>query len=188
MILSSTSNANGLSLEQFYIDYVYDYGQVLKDLVAKKTPNSLAGTPNAPTLNPANFKVVQVNQHLTNTTESNALKSKHNILVNAKSELDQLQIVVANRTQKLKITKFPSLAEKKKVEKEIADLLNKISGKSKQIANSTTEILSLSKNPNNKVDPKFRLRGFWSIPEAVSTRGTKPQEVVQFVVQYRYLS
>jgi hypothetical protein len=188
LLLSSTSNANGLSLEQFYIDYVYDYGQVLKDLVAKKTPNSLAGTPNAPTLDVTNFKVVQVNQHLTNTPESNVLKAKHNILVNAKSELEQLQTAIVSRTQKLKITKFPSLAEKKKVEKEIADLSNKESGKSKQIANATNEILSLSKNPNNKVDPKFRLRGFWSIPEAVATRGTRPQEVVQFVVQYRYLS
>lgn len=188
LTLSSSSNANGLTLEQFYVDYVYDYGQTLKDLVAKKTPNTLAGTPNVPTLNPANFKVVQVNQHLTNTPESNVLKSKHNILVNNKSELEQLQTAITNRQFKLKVTKFPSLAEKKKVEKEIVELTNKESSKARQIANATSEILSLSKNPNNKVEPKFRLRGFWSIPEAVATRGTKPQEIVQFRVQYRYLS
>ena len=37
--LSSTDNSNGLTMEQYYIDYVYDYGEVLQDLVAKKTPN-----------------------------------------------------------------------------------------------------------------------------------------------------
>lgn len=186
--LSNQSSSNGLSLEQFYIDYVYDYGQTLKDLVAKKTPNTLAGMPNSPTLNTENFKVVQINQHLTNTPESNVIKSKHNILVNAKSELEQIQSAIVARQQKLKLTKFNSLSEKKKVEKEIVDLSSKESSKAKQIANATNEIISISKNPNNKVEPKFRLRGFWSMPEAVATRGTKPQEVVQFRVQYRYVS
>lgn len=186
--LSNQSASNGLTLEQFYIDYVYDYGQTLKDLVAKKTPNTLAGTPNSPTLNTENFKVVQINQHLTNTPESNVIKSKHNILVNAKSELEQIQSAIVARQQKLKLTKFNSLSEKKKVEKEIVDLSSKESSKSKQISNATNELISISKNPNNKVEPKFRLRGFWSMPEAVATRGTKPQEVVQFRVQYRYVS
>ena len=45
-------------MEQFYIDYVYDYGVVLQDLVAKKTPNVLGGTPVAPALSVDNFKVV----------------------------------------------------------------------------------------------------------------------------------
>ena len=67
LTLDSTAPENGLTMEQFYIDYVYDYGEVLQDLVAKKTPNKLAGTPIAPTLNLTNFKVVQINKHLTDT-------------------------------------------------------------------------------------------------------------------------
>ena len=51
LLLEDSSAANGTSLQQFYIDYVYDYGTVLKDLVAKKIPNTLAGTPNSVTLN-----------------------------------------------------------------------------------------------------------------------------------------
>ena len=30
------------------------------------------------------------------------------------------------------------------------------------------------------------MRGFWTIPSAVVTRSTRPQEIVQFRVQYRY--
>ena len=77
--LLSDSTANGLTMEQFYIDYVYDYGIALKDLVAKKTPNSLAGVPNLPILNPNNFKVVQVNKHLTDTPDANLIKQKYNL-------------------------------------------------------------------------------------------------------------
>jgi hypothetical protein len=41
--LVSDSTANGLSMEQFYTDYVYDYGVILQDLVAKKIPNVPGG-------------------------------------------------------------------------------------------------------------------------------------------------
>ena len=188
LTLSSSSDANGLSMEEFYINYVYDYGEVLKDLVAKKTPNKLAGVPNAPTLVSDNFKVVQINQHLTDTPDSNLIKQKHNFSLNLKSEVNQLQNAIIDRNKKLKITKFNSEADKKKFDLEVSDLEFKRESRSKQLSTITQEIIDLAKNPNTKVDPKFKVRGFWSIPEAVSTRGTKPQEVVQFRVQYRYIS
>jgi len=188
LTLSQNSDANGLSMDQFYQDYVYDYGQVLKDLVAKKTPNRLAGVPNIPTLDVNNFKVVQINSHLTNTPDSNLIKQKHNIGVNLKSELDQLQNAINDRNKKIKISKFKSVDDKKKADLEINDLTNKRILKSKQLESISKEILSLSKSPQIKVDPKFRVRGFWAMPEAVSTRGTKPQEVVQFKIQWRYVS
>jgi hypothetical protein len=60
--------------------------------------------------------------------------------------------------------------------------------KSKLLATTTQEIIQLSNSPQTKVKPKFRIRGFWTVPSAVITRGTRPQEIVQFRVQYRYLS
>jgi hypothetical protein len=186
--LSNTSDSNGLSMEEFYIDYVYDYGEILKDLVAKKTPNKLAGIPNVPTLVVDNFKVVQINQHLTDTPDSNLIKQKHNFSLNLKSEVEQLQTSILDRNKKLKTTKFKSIADKQKHDLELVDLEFKRVSRAKQLATLSQEIIELSKNPNNKVDPKFRVRGFWTMPEAVSTRGTKPQEVVQFKVQYRYIS
>lgn len=188
LTLSSSSDANGLSMDQFYQDYIYDYGEVLKDLVAKKTPNKLAGTPNAPTLDVNNFKVVQINQHLTDTPDSNLIKQKHNFGVNLKSEIDQLQNALNDRSKKFKILKFKSVDDKKKADLEILDLTSKREVKSKQLESITKEILSLSNSSQTKAEPKFRVRGFWPIPEAVSTRGTKPQEVVQFKIQWRYIS
>ena len=186
--LSSTSNANGLSMEQFYIDYVYDYGVVLQDLVAKKTPNSLAGTPLAPTLATNNFKVVQTNKHLTDTPDSNLIKQKHNNQLSIKSEIQQISDAILARNKAAKFTKFKSDSAKKQADLEIQDLITKKDSKSKLLASTTQEIIDLSKDPKNNVNPEFSVRGFWSIPSAVVTTGTAPQEIVQFRVQYRKLS
>ena len=188
LTLNSNSSANGLTMQQFYTDYVYDYGEILKDLVAKKTPNKLAGTPVSPTLVLDNFKVVQINTHLTDTPDANLIKQKHNYQLTLKSEVEQIQQALNDRQKKIKITKFKSDAQKQQSKLEVGDLTKKKESRSKLLATLTQEIIDLAKNPTTKVEPKFRVRGFWSMPEAVATRGTKPQEIVQFRVQYRYVS
>lgn len=186
--LESDSDSNGLTMEQFYVDYVYDYGEVLQDLVAKKTPNKLAGTPNSPTLVSDNFKVVQVNKHLTDTPDGNLIKQKHNYQLSLKSEVQQIQDAILDRNKKMKVTKFKSESSKKQSKLEIDELSRKKNSKSKLLGSVTKEIIDLSRSPSTKVEPKFRVRGFWTMPESVVTRGTKPQEIVQFRVQYRYVS
>ena len=188
LTLNSPAPENGLTMEQFYTDYVYDYGTVLKDLVAKKTPNALAGTPTAPTLNASNFKVVQVNKHLTDTPDSNLIKQKHNYQLTLKSEIQQLKDAIMSKTSKVRFVKFKSESDKKQSNLEVEELTRKKDSKSKLLATVTQEIIALSNNPKTKVAPKFRVRGFWTIPSAIVTRGTRPQEIVQFRVQYRYVS
>jgi hypothetical protein len=180
---------NQISLEQYYTDSVFDYGTLLKDLVAKKTPNSKAGTPTPPTLLPTNFKVVQINQHLTNTTDTDQLKKLHTQQKSLKSEVRQLEESVSYRNREMRLTDFKNDAEVKKLNLTLKDTITKKESKSKLLASVNTQLLDLSRNINNiKAEPKFRIRGFWDIPEAVLTRGTFPQEVIQFRVQYRYLS
>lgn len=186
--LDTDAPENGLTMEQFYIDYVYDYGEALQDLVAKKTPNKLAGTPVAPTLNLDNFKVVQINRHLTDTPDSNSIKQKHNLQLTLQSEVQQISEAIIDKNKKNKFTKYANESLKKQSNLEVDELVKKKDTKSRLLSTVTQEIINLSKSPNNKVEPKFRLRGFWVIPEAVVTRGTRPQEIVQFRVQYRYLS
>jgi hypothetical protein len=179
---------SGISMEQFYIDTVYDYGTVLHDLVAKKTPNRLAGAPNKVTPNVDNFKVVQINKHLTDTPDSNLIKNKHNQQKTLKSEVKQILDAISEKNKQLKVTRFTSESERKQFNNELGLLQTNKDSKGKLLSSITTEIIDLSKSPVTKVDPIFHVRGFWSMPEAVVTRGTKPQEVVQFRVQYRYLS
>ena len=181
-------SSSGVSMEQYYIDTVYDYGTVLTDLVAKKIPTKLGASPNPVQLNIDNFKVVQVNKHLTDTPDSNLIKNKHNQQKNLKSEVKQIVEAISDKNKQLKVTRFISPAERDQFSNEVERLNSDKESKSKLLSSITQEILDLSKSPSTKVQPIFRVRGFWSIPETVINRGTKPQEVVQFIIQYRYLS
>ena len=188
MYTNDLRSENGVSMDQFYTDFVYDYGQYLQDQVSKKIPNQLAAQPNLPQLKSENFKVVQINRHLTDNPDSNLMKTKHNYVVSLKSEISQIQEAIENRNKKLKATRFTSDSQKKQFELEVQDLVNKKNSKSKLLESTNQEILSLSRSAATKIDPKYRLRGFWDMPEPVIKRGSLPQEVVQFRVQYRYLS
>lgn len=186
--LLSSDTFNGSSMEQYYINNVYDYGQVVKDLVAKKTPNTLSAVPNRPVLNPTNFKVVQVNKHLTDNADSNLLKNKNNQQKSLKSEIDQINNAISEKGKQLRVTRFSSDAARKQFENEIDRLVKTKETKSKSLSTLVSEIIDISNSNSTSVDYKFRLRGFWDIPSPVSTKGTKPQEVIQFKVEYRYLS
>jgi hypothetical protein len=196
--LSSNTPENGYSMNQYYLEFVYDYGEVLQDLVAKKTPNKLAGTPNVVTLNNANFRVVQINRHLTDSTDANLLINKYNYLNSLKSEITQIELAIVDRRNKLKTVRFSDEKSRTAFEMDITRLENQKSSLSTLAATTNSEIISLSASPSTKVAPKYRLRGFWSIPEPVvalsnrDNRGSNtvviPQEVVQFRVNYRYVS
>lgn len=186
--LSANNSTNGLSMNEFYTNYVYDYGRVIKDMVNKTIPNTLAGTPVAPTLNIDNFKVTQINKHLTDTTDSELIKEKHSTQLSLKSEIKQISDAILDKNKRAKVVRFSSESSKKQYQLEIEDLSRKKESKTKLLSSITQEILDLSKNPNNNVEPKFRLRGFWNIPDPVLTTGTEPQQIIQFKVEYRYLS
>jgi len=186
--LSSSDAYNGSTMEQYYIDNVYDYGKSIKDLIAKKIPNTLASTPNKVVLDVNNFKVTQINKHLTDTPDSNLLKEKNNQQSSLKSEIDQLNQAISDKNKQLKVTRFSSDAAKNQFMNEIDRLSKTRDSKSKALSTVVSDILSLSNSSASPVDYKFSVRGFWNIPAAIVTRGTNPQEVIQFEIQYRYLS
>lgn len=196
--LSSNTTENGYTMDKYYLEFVYDYGEVLQDLVAKKTPNKLAGTPNVVTLNDANFKVVQINRHLTDTTDANLLMNKYNYVNSLKSQITQIDLAIVEKRNKLRVGRYSDEKSRAADEAQITQLENQKNSLSTLAATTNSEIISLSASPSTNVAPKYRLRGFWNIPEPVvalsnrDSRGSNtiiiPQEVVQFRVNYRYVS
>ena len=180
--------ADGTTLDQYYVDSVIDYGAVLKDLVSKNTPNTLAATPNVVNLDPANFQVVQVNTHLTDTPDSDLLKNYNNQQVSIKSEIQQLTSSIQDKNKQIKVTRFTSDAARSQATNELNLLNQQVSTKSNLLTSLNNNIIGLSNSPVTTVAPIFHVRGFWTIPDPVISKGTQPQEIVQFRVQYKYLS
>lgn len=187
--LISNNEDNGITMDKFYIEYVNDYGAALQDFVKKSIPLKYGVKPTPVLLNQENFKVVQINKHLTNNTDSQLIKTKYSQQLNLKSEMQQLSEAILQKTKASSYTKYKTEADRKKATIELSELTAKRENNSKLLNSISNEIITLSRDSNSiKIEPKFRIRGFWDYPEAIKTMNTRPQEIVQFKVQYRYLS
>ena len=188
--LSSNNSDNGKTMDEYYTNKVSDYGLAIKDLVQTKTPLELGRLPNRTVLLTDNFKVVQINKHLTNNLDKKEITNRFNQMNTLKNELNQIDKSISNKMTKMRVATFKSDNERRTAERELNDLTQRKSNKSELLRSTSNEIITLSNDPNSltKAAPKFRVRGFWDIPEPRLVRGTRPQEVVQFKIQYRYLS
>lgn len=187
LVLESSDDDNGLSMEEFYAKTVFDYGLVLKDLVAKKIPSDLSVTPNAPYLDADNFEVVQINKHLTDTIDREETRNKHNKSNTLKSEIKQIDESISNQQKILQTRRFASDADRQKENNKLVKLNQDRVSKNKLRTSLLEEIMAVSKNTFNAT-AKYRIRGFFAMPEPVYAYNTQPQEVVQFIYEYRYLS
>jgi len=175
---------SNVSMADFYLNKVYDYGAVLKDLVVKNIPSKFGTKPNKPEMDADNFKVVQINKHLTDTKDYKTLKQLHGQKNAIKSKISQVNDAIVEKNRELNVKQFKSVAERSKSQNELDELVVKQQSDTKLYSSYVSQIT------NSKVEttaiPKFRIRGFWEIPDPIIKSGFKPQEVIGFEVQWRY--
>lgn len=188
--LTSSDSDNGKTMDEYYVDTVEDYGMAIKDLVKTKTPLTLGVMPNKPVLITDNFKVIQINKHLTDNKDQKAISSKYKKMKELKTELSQLDNSIKSKRTEMRLSTFKSKNKERTFSNELKSLIGKKESTSRLLKTTTDEIITLSNSPNTnrKVKPKYRVRGFWDMPDTQLVRGSRPQEVVQFKIEYRYLS
>lgn len=189
LVLTSTTSDNGKTLSDYYAQTVYDYGEVLNDLVKKRIPTKLGEKPNSPTLVPENFKVIQINAHLTDNKDTKEITKKYAVQKELKSEIAQLDQAIKSKSKELRATGVLNNSVELTTTADLKKLVDAKSSKTSLLQSTIGEIIALSTNPNiNNIQPKYRLRGFWDMPLAKIVSGSQPQEVIQFKVQYKYVS
>lgn len=179
-----------MTLADYYQAEVADFGQFIKALQSDRIPASTeALSPSAPDLISSNFKVVQINTHLTDNDTFNSVKQLSSDKNNIVDKLKKLDDNIAAKKATLATTKFKSDIEKSKFVNEISSLSSERASETKMYSSIVNQIATAASDANIKqISPKYRVRGFWSIPEAMAVPGIKAQEIVRFIVQYRYLS
>jgi hypothetical protein len=177
---------NNKNLANYYVESVYDYGEVLKDMVLKKIPTKYGSKPNAPYLQSENFKVVQINKHLTDSTDQELVRKLHSDKITVKTKISQIQNSIQDRIKNLNTGNL-SMSEKTTINNELNKLKLDLDLQTKNLSTIVSQLTTVDKS-SNKIDAKYRIRGFWNIPEPIITNKTEPQHVVQFKVQYRYLT
>lgn len=178
------------TLSSYYTNSVVDFGTYLYSLAKDKIPPAVLGlTPKVPTLSESNFKVVSINNHINDKKtleEIDALVSEKQRVVGYLQNLDKNITDKRNRI-------LGGLFKSQTVEDNEKSQLNKLIAE--RDANSTLlksilDKLDTTLNSQDVSDssPKFRVRGFFPIPDPVFSERTGNQEVVQFLIRYRYLS
>ena len=178
-----------VSMTKYYSETVFDYGVLLKDMIIKNIPTKYGKVPNIPELVTDNFKVVQINKHLTDTSNSSKIKDLHAQKTTVKSQLEQVGDAVVNKTKEVSTKQYKSTAEKQSAQNQLNSLINQQNSQTKLYTSIVSRINSEKTTTTSTENAKYRIRGFWSFPAPVDTGYEgyqKKQEVVQFKVQYRY--
>jgi hypothetical protein len=189
-LLITRENGEVQTLADYYKEEVADFGQMIKSLKDDYIPPVTVGViPDAPVLSTDIFKVVQVNTHLTKGNSFEKVKDLSANKVNIEENVKGLDSEISIKRSLVATKNYTSTISKDRDKNELQSLINQRASESKLYASLVNEIRSVADNSSiTTTTPKFRVRGFWSMPIAKLAGNTIPQEVVQFKIQYRYLS
>ena len=189
-LVITRENGEVQTLATYYKNEVADFGQMIKALKDDSIPPATIGVqPDAPALDATNFKVTQVNTHLTKSDAFTKIKKLSSNKTVAEDNIKRLDDDLASRRALIATKKYTSAVEKDRDRNELNSLLNQRTAESKLYSSLVNEIKSVADTSSiSNITPKYRVRGFWTIPAPKLSGETIPQQVVQFKVQYRYLS
>ena len=177
-------------LETYYFNSVSDFGKQMEGQAKEKfIPAYFGITPTPPSISIDQFKVNQINTQVNAALDTEAVKSTQTQIESTKTIINSTKTTIAQ--QKAELVELTDAAQR-------ADLQAKIDNNISQLSKKTVEYQSLVKSlatlayENDAVlaDPKYRVRGFFEIPEGkrnTSDLTEPPQQIIQFEVAHRYL-
>jgi hypothetical protein len=183
-------NDQQLSLEEYYQEQVVDFGSMLYNMAKDGIPPSTVGeTPYIPEAIADDFQVLQINNHITDVARIDKIKKLQTEKLSIQSELDQLNKSIEQKRADINTKRYTSQSARDTDQSELSELINKSASASTLLKSAVDEIIALAESDNLEgITPKYRIKGFWPVPEAVPSARTGPQEVVQFKVRYRYVT
>ena len=178
------------SLAKYYKDEVADFGQFIKALkVDYIPPAAVALKPSPPKLDVDNFKVVQINKHLTDNATTKKIVKLKSDKKSAEQSISQADSAIKRKRTFISRKKFKSTSEKNRHRGELSALINRRVDHSKMFASLVSNIKATAESTQvSTIAPKFRTRGFWSVPSPKTLGEEVSQDVIQFIIRYRYLS
>ena len=182
-------------LDTFYQKNVVDFGNIILSYSKDYYPSIVEGIkPDAPVLHydaeddsASDFKIVQINKQLSEGTEANTFKKLIADKENALSQINNNNKLVEQQKELIQTTKFTTTTEKQNAQNKLAEYVKNQSTYT-SLYNSIVNQIKSQYAATYIEKPKYRVRGFWSIPSPKISPSSGPQQIIQFKVRYRYLS
>lgn len=180
------------TLQKFYQRNVVDFGQVLLSYATDYYPSIREGIiPNAPVLNYAggegDFKIIQINTQLTEQADAATFRSLVSDKVKVQSELDNIANEISKQKEVIQTTQYVSTNDKLKAQTTLNTLIDNQSILTSNY-NSIVNNIKARYESGNVSAPKYRVRGFWDIPDPKVSPSSGEQKIIKFRIRYRYLS
>ena len=187
--LSTDTSAGSMVMTDFYQKNVLDFGNILLAQAKENKISAVDGiTPIAPELNVTNFKVVSINDHKLDQSEVDAIRKKQSDKVTLESEITELEKSIDKKKEELNSRKFNSDTERRGVKNELDNLIREKSTKSSLYSSIVKELTVIAQQKPAALDtPKFRIRGFFNMPDPQYSLKTGNQNVIQFKIYWRYV-
>jgi hypothetical protein len=171
------------TLKDFYRENVLDFGSMLMANAKESKIAAIDGLiPNAPILDAVNFKVVMVNDHKLDQAEVEAIRKKQADKVRLESEINELEKSIDRKKEELNTTKFNSDTERRAVKNQLESLIREKDTKTSLYASIVKELAVTAQQKPAALDaPKYRIRGFFAIPDPVKDETGNEQNVIVFL-------
>jgi hypothetical protein len=187
--LTITLSTGNTTLKDYYQSSVLDFGNYLLTSARDGGVSTFDGlVPNAPNLDASNFQVVQINDHKLDQAEVESIRKKQSDKVQVQSEINELEKSIDRKKEEINSKKFNSETDRRAAKNQLDSLIREKSSKSALYASIVADLNSTALAAPAALDtPKYRLRGFFQIPNPVVSQKTGPQNVIQFITYYRYV-
>ena len=182
-------------LDTFYQKNVVVFGNIILSYSKDYYPSIVEGIkPAAPVLHydaeddsASDFKIVQINKQLSEGTETNTFKKLIADKELALSQINNNNKLLEEQKEFIQTTKFTTTTEKLNAQNKLAEYVKNQSTYT-SLYSSIVNQIKAQYAATYIEKPKYRVRGFWSIPSPKISKSSGPQQIIQFKVRYRYLS
>ena len=186
--LTIRTTESEMSLDEYYRKFCIDFGAHLLDLSKNKpVPTYLGLKPDAPSLSTEYFKVVVANEHKTQSQDSEVLRRMFSEKNRLQSEIQQLESAIAKTKEELQTTNFRTASDRRVVSNKLNNLIEQKNSLSTLYSTIVREMGALNVSETSVDSPKYRIRGFFPIPTPRIDSKSNQQNIIQFIIQYRYL-
>ncbi len=191
-----TINDNGVikTLETYYKESVIDFGAHLLSIANENIPPSSKGlVPNTVAFssneNPSELKVVQINKHVTDVQSNREIESLNKEKNSLKSQINQLDESIKKFRNEISTKTYKTDVERQTDKNQLANLIQERASTETLYQTTVNDIITKANDKNTSAaQAKYRIRGFFDIPqEKLALDGSK-QDIIQFLIEYRYIT
>ena len=188
----TTTLPDGVEIDfaSYYRQRVVDFGKYVMGLADNKIPTAQQGIiPNIPDISSTDFQVLQINQQITNSKTIKTIQQQSAEKNTIAAELSQIDTAITQKRVTIATRNYKNSIERDSDQNQLTSLVESRASKA-QLYNSLVKSISAAATDSGIGDaaPKYRVRGFWPMPNPQISPETGEQQVVQFIVQYRYLN